>query len=643
MLVRTSRKIYSAITLLIFVVFTHFAHADEAANRDAQTILHMLDYVSVDYAGTVLYGKILNENEFAEQAGFAEQAAILMRKLPDHPNRTAMIAQAEEISAKVKDKGPADYVSGLAKQLRSSIIESYQVPVTPHRLPQPLPAMAIFQQLCVPCHGATGHGDGQFSNVLTPKPANFYDDVRMGQRSVYGLYSSISLGVGNTAMRAFSQLSDEDRWSLAFLVSNFRKTPEQLEQGRILWEKQNYRGPRPDMAALTTLTSNQVATLYGDQTRLVFAYLRSNPQALQITPHATLAFATEQLGAALLRYQEGHQAEAQQLAISAYLDGFEPMEVSLDTLDKKLRRNIESEMMAVRQLIGSSAPAITITQKTVLAKALLKQADERFRDGELTVTRTFFSSVFVLLRECFEGILVIAVLLAFAVKTNQSRALTHIYAGWICAVLLGILIWMTVNWVTEISGIYREVASGITALAASAMLIYLGFWLYRNLFGQVRLTALSEQLNQMLTKKNLWMLALLSFAAMFRPAFESTLFYDALWTQLSHSARPVMWSGLLTGAILLFVIGWAVFQFSLLLTNKMLFICTSLLLAIMSIIFTGQGVTSLQKAGVVSASKIDFIAVPILGIAPTNQTILAQLLAIGILILGYLASTRRRN
>ncbi len=402
-------------------------------------------------------------------------------------------------------------------------------------------------------------------------------------------------------------------------------------------------GPRPDLAALTTLTSNQVAALYGDQTRLVFAYLRSNPKALQVTPHATLAFAAEQLDAALLRYQEDNQTEAQQLAISAYLDGFEPMEVSLDTLDKKLRRSIESEMMSVRQLIGSRAPLATITQKTALAKALLKRADERFRDGELSVTRTFFSSVFVLFRECLEGILVIAVLLAFAVKTNQGRAQIHIYAGWISAVLLGIFIWMIVNWVAEISGIYREIASGITALTASAMLIYLGFWLYRNLFGQARLTVLSEQLNQILTRKNLWMLALLSFAAMFRPAFESTLFYDALWTQLSHSARPVMWSGLLTGAVILFVIGWAVFRFGLLLTNKLLFISTSILLAIMSIIFTGQGVISLQKAGIVSASKIDFVTVPILGIAPTNQTILAQLLVIGILISGYLASTRRRN
>jgi high-affinity iron transporter len=642
MLLRSISQICTALALLIVMPVTAVQAEENTANRDAQLILHMLDYVSVDYGGSVLYGKVLNETEFQEQLGFAEQAALLMNKLPAHPQQATLISQASDIANKIKEKAPADYVSALAQHLRKAVMETYQVPVTPRRLPEPLPAMAIFQQLCVPCHGTSGHGDGQFSKVLDPKPANFHDDVRMGQRSIYGLYNTISLGVGNTAMRAFSQLSDEDRWALAFLVSNFRKSPEELEQGRMLWEKRNYQGPTPDMTALTTLTGNEIAARYGDQTRLVFAYLRSDPKALQTTPHATLAFAAEQLNAALLRYQEGNQAAAQQLAISAYLEGFEPMEISLDTLDKKLRRNIESEMMAARRLIGSNAPADALAQKTARAKALLKQADERFRDGGLSVTRTFTSSVFVLLRECLEGILVFAVLLAFAAKTHQRKASIYIYVGWISAVVLGILAWMTANWIAEISGIHREIASGITALAASVMLIYLGFWLYGSLFGQVRRTALSEQLNQLLTRQNLWMLALLSFAATFRPAFESTLFYDALWTQLSHSAKPVMWSGLLTAAVILLGIGWGIFQFGLSLPNKTLFISTSILLAIMSIIFAGQGITSLQKAGVISANKFDFISMPMLGIEPTHQTLLAQLAVIGILVLGYLVTARRK-
>lgn len=36
-------------------------------------------------------------------------------------------------------------------------------------------AQTIFQQRCVPCHGASGTGDGPASASLTPKPRNYTD------------------------------------------------------------------------------------------------------------------------------------------------------------------------------------------------------------------------------------------------------------------------------------------------------------------------------------------------------------------------------------------------------------------------------------------------------------------------------------
>jgi hypothetical protein len=39
-----------------------------------QTILHMLDYVGVDYPGAVKDGKVLDESEFKEQVDFVTQA-----------------------------------------------------------------------------------------------------------------------------------------------------------------------------------------------------------------------------------------------------------------------------------------------------------------------------------------------------------------------------------------------------------------------------------------------------------------------------------------------------------------------------------------------------------------------------------------
>lgn len=636
-----SGTVYAIIAL--FIVLTAPAHADETANRNAQTILHMLDYLSVDYGGTVLYGKVLNEREFTEQLEFAEQSAVLMNKLPDTPERTTLIAQAAEIAAKVKDKAPADHVSALAQQLRKSVINAYRVTVSPRRYPESLPAMAIFQQLCVPCHGITGHGDGQFSKVLTPKPANFHDDVRMSQRSVYGLYNAISLGVGNTAMRAFSQLSDEDRWELAFLVSNFRTSAEQIEQGRKLWQNRSYQGPTPDLAALTTLTSNEISARYGDQTRLVFTYLRSDPKALLATPHATLISATEQLDQALTLYRNGDQASAQRLAIAAYLEGFQPIEISLDNLDQPMRLNIETEMMSVRQLINNSMPAESVANKVALAKALLKQADEKLRQGNLPVAKVFTSSIFILLRESLGGILVLAVLMAIVVKIGQRKARFYIYTGWGSASLLGGVTWIVATRMTELSGFSREITSATTALIASAMLVYFGLWLYNKTHWQTWQTFLDKQTDTTPRRRVLWVLALLSFLVVYRAAFESALFYEALWIQTATSTRMVIWSGILTAALGLLVIGWGVFQLGLALTSKALFTSTAILLAILAIIFAGQGVTSLQNAGITSISTIDFVALPMLGITPTTQTLLTQLTVIGVLAFGYLISIKRRR
>ena len=53
-------------------------------------------------------------------------------------------------------------------------------------------------------------------------PSDFHDQARMNVRSIYGLYNTITLGVGGTPMRAFAELSDADRWALAFFVGAMR-------------------------------------------------------------------------------------------------------------------------------------------------------------------------------------------------------------------------------------------------------------------------------------------------------------------------------------------------------------------------------------------------------------------------------------
>ena len=55
---------------------------------------------------------------------------------------------------------------------------------------------------------------GQPALILT-RTSNFHDRQRMDQRSIYGLYSTITLGVQGTAMASFRTLSEDERWALA--------------------------------------------------------------------------------------------------------------------------------------------------------------------------------------------------------------------------------------------------------------------------------------------------------------------------------------------------------------------------------------------------------------------------------------------
>src|SRR3546814_11067737 len=67
-----------------------------------------------------------------------------------------------------------------------------------------------------------------------------------------------------------------------------------------------------------------------DKADAVIAYLRANPQALGAPAPATLALAREKLAQSLAAYRAGDRGGAERLALSAYLDGFEPVEPILD-------------------------------------------------------------------------------------------------------------------------------------------------------------------------------------------------------------------------------------------------------------------------------------------------------------------------
>ena len=627
-------------SLCLLILLAPAVHAVETSDRIAQSILHMLDYLSVDYGGTVLLGKVLNESEYKEQVEFATQSARLMEKLPENPLLPSMISDAQNLARNVVERAPVEVIATSAQQLRRAIITTYNITVSPRQVPDTKHAAVMFQKNCQKCHGAEGRGDGPESASFDPRPANFHDYIRMGKRSVYGLYNTISLGVSGTAMKGFTTLSDDDRWSLAFYVSNLHMQQERLDLGRELWEKRNFHGATPNLNTIATLTANEVGIEHGNYTRAVFEYLRAYPEALITTRDVTLIFATEQLDHALSSYRTGDQAEARRYAIAAYLEGFEPMEISIGNLNSQLRLDIEEEMIAARQLIYAEVPVEELAVKIESAKAMLRQADELLREGRLSSSGAFKSSLFILLREGLEAILVLAALLAFVVKSDQKNALPYIHAGWIGALISGAITWITATWILDISGASREIGSGVTTLIAAVMLIYMGFWLRKKTSLHVWDMPIKGNKGAILKKKSLWALMIITFFAVYREIFETVLYYEALWTQTSETTRPALWGGILMSGLILMTSGWSVFRLSIKVAQDAFFSVISLLLAFISIIFAGQGVASLQNAGIVNINPVNFTSLPLLGVYPTTQTLTAQVSTLVILILTYSIASR---
>lgn len=638
------RMLHATIIATFLMLLTTSAHADvdPTTEREVQTILHMLNYLSVDYGVTVLFSKVVNEKEYKEQTEFAGQSVKLLAKLPENPDQAKLVKEAQELVHQVQAKASADQVSAIAQQLRKKIIAAYRVSVSPLQIPNLQQAVVLYQLLCVSCHGAEGRGDGPDGETLTPKPANFHNTIRMGKLSIYGLYNTITLGVAGTSMVGYPQLSDDERWALAFFVSNFQSSPERLSLGQKFWGKREFQGPVPNLGTLTTLTANEVSVNYGDKTRAVFEYLRTHPQALGSSRQVTLIFATEQLEHALTSYRTGDKAGAIQYAIASYLEGFEPMEISLGNLNAQLRLDIEREMMEARQLIYSDAPAESLAIKIQSAKSLLTQADELLREGKLTINGTFFTSFLILLREGLEALLVLSVVTSLVVRGRQRNSLTFLYAGWSGAFLLGIFTWVMATWLIEITGVEREFVLGFGALIISFMLIYVVSWLYDKTHAHDENQILANKVYTALGKKTLWILSLISFFAVYREIFESVVFYQALWAQTSDVTRTALWGGIFTASLTLLAVGWAMSRFCLSLSLRAFFFVTSMLLAGGAVIFVGKGVESLQESGLVAVNHINFLPIPMLGIFPTTQTLAAQLAVIGILILSYRFPNWRR-
>ncbi len=612
------------------------APAADTPGRRAQTILHMLDYVGVDYPGAVQDGKVTDESEFKEQVDFVSQTLTMLGELPDRPERAALVTQTRQLLALVQGKGPAAEVTRLAGEIRWAVIKAYQVPVAPSRAPDLRAARELYAARCAACHGAEGRADGPAAKGLDPAPTNFHDRERLDRLSAYGLYSTITLGVPGTAMTAFADLSDER--AVGAGAASWPAWPmraAERQRGAALWDQGRGRAVFADLAALATTTAAETTARQGEEGAALLAFLRTRPDVLARTGNEALVRSVRLLGESLDAYRAGRTREAQDLAVASYLDGFELVEASLDAVDRQLRVTVETEMIRYRGLLRDGAPLPTVEAQATRLQGLLSDSQRLLAETGLSSGPAFVSAFFILLREGLEAVLVVAAVIALLVRAGRRDGLPAVHAGWIVALALGALTWLVASYVVTISGATREVTEGLTALVAAAILLYVGFWMHDKSHARRWQSYVQGRLSGALSRGTTWGLAGVSFLAVYREVFETVLFYQALWLQTAPGSEHALLGGLAAAAVALAILSWLIVRGGLRLPLGLFFGMTSIVLAVLAVVLAGKGIAALQEAAVLAHHPITAPRIPLIGLYPDLLGVLLQVALATTIVAGF--------
>jgi len=627
-----SRLFRGLIIPVLYVLSSAHGHAAASEPSEVRQVLHLLDYIAVEYPEFVRDGKVLDKDEYQEQVEFSDQVARTIARLPDKARRSALQATANRLHDLIVAKSDPAPVVEQARELQSGLISAYEIRIAPSSPPDMRRAAALYAMSCASCHGVSGDGAGPAASGLDPAPTDFTDPVRASRRSVRGLFNTISLGVEGTAMGAFAELSDNERWALAFYVSQYAASEAEREHGAALWsqgKEDSHLRSVDDLVAATPAD----AEIRGEGASALLAYLRAHPEVLFRSGRAdTLAIADTKIKESADLYARGEHSGAYQAALAAYLDGFELAEARLPS---DMRVRIEGKMVAYRALLRSDASNDEV-------RAAAEDLSGEFAAGRSWLSQsraesgTSFAAAFIiLLREGLEAMLVIAAIAAFLIRSGRRDALAYVHFGWIAALAAGGVTWAVSSALFEFSGAQRETTEGITALLAAAVLLYGGYWLHSKSHASRWQSFIRGEVSGVLSSGQLWGLAAISFLAVYREAFETVLFMQSLWVQADSAGRGALLAGVVSGAAALAVAAWLIMRFSARLPIGLFFAASAAFLAALAVVFAGKGIAALQAAGKLSMNPVGWPGIPALGIYPNVEGLVLQAAILVLIAAGF--------
>jgi high-affinity iron transporter len=513
----------------------------------------------------------------------------------------------------------------------------------------------VFAQNCAVCHGVKGFGDGPAAASLDPKPVNFHDLEFIQDNSPYAFYRVIKNGVTGTAMPSWEyQLSQQEKWDVIKYVRSFVQDEKSLKNGEANFNKLFANNNDPDLQKMTDITfaadksnidlirllksKDKFSAINEEDITGLVNYIRNEKTDYEAKTPVVILSKAEKLNQTVSeiknflylsreKYIANNSSEAVENAIASYM-AFEPIEKELGAKDTKLARKLELDFTSLKGFYSSPENKDKVDSLiSEIESGLEKTASTLNTDKD--GIGLFLESMFLIMREGFEAIIILMALITFIKKTadKSSKLLKNMYLGIILGILASVGTAVILDTILANSKLSKEFLEGITVLTAALILFYVSHWLISKTQAQQWQTFIKSTLGSALSNRNQWAIISVGFLSIYREGFETILFYKALYT--TSTGGDMITFGFFTGCFGLAIISVLFYKFSVKIPIKEFFLVTGLLLYYMVFSFVGKGLHELQEGNLISITPVNYIPqIDLIGLYPTLETTLAQLIIV---------------
>lgn len=294
-------------------------------------------------------------------------------------------------------------------------------------------------------------------------------------------------------------------------------------------------------------------------------------------------------------------------------------------------------------LLANNAPISEITRARTMLVRDLSEARQRLGAGSTARGAIIFNASSIVFREGLEAVLILASLLAS--MTGENRRLKRPLAiGSGLALAATALLFVLARTVLLSLSQYSERVEAIVSLVAIAVLLLVMNWFFHKVYWtkwiakhhQRRRVIIGGMAGQALG------LVALGFTSVFREGAETVLFLQSL---VLDAGTTVVIQGTALGLLGVVIIGVLMFALQAKLPHKKMLIVTGLMISLVLVTMVGKTVHVLQAVGWAPIHPIGDWAPPYwmslwLGIFPTWESVLMQIVAIIFVLGSYVAAER---